>query len=110
MCIALIPIRHIAEQHAITKIRCPSCLKLFGRHHALIAHVETSEKCNLKHSDKFGQALDEFSGGFLSHKVVAHPDLKAEEDGYEVGYIKYESAVPAGWEERDETTVVGTKL
>ncbi len=82
----------------------------FGSHHAFIAHVESSGKCALKHSNKFGQALDEFSGGFLSHKIVRHPDLKAEEDGYEVGYIKYESAVPAGWEEREGGTYVGTKL
>lgn len=102
--------RHITEEHAITKIRCPSCLKLFNTHHAFIAHVESSQKCTLKNSDHFGQALDEFSGGFLTCKVVGHPDLKAEEDGYQVGYIKYESAVPAGWREREESTTIGTML
>ena len=102
--------RHIADDHAITQIRCPSCLKLFKAHHALIAHVENTQKCKIKHSSKFGEALDEFSGGFLHHKIVGHPDLKADEDGYQVGFVKYESAVPATWEECAETTTIGTKL
>ncbi|KIW03607.1 uncharacterized protein PV09_05360 [Verruconis gallopava] len=97
--------RHIDKEHMLKKIRCPLCFKVFKSHHALIEHVERSSKCAIKHSRKFGQTLDEFSGGFLSHTIAAHPDLKAEDDGYEVGYVKFKSTVPTGWEKREQVTV-----
>lgn len=102
--------RHITEMHAITKIRCPSCLKLFRAFHALIAHVESSQKCKIKYSNRFGQALEEFSGGFLTSQVVPHPDLAKDKDNYQVHFIQYSSAVPAGWEERKDGTTIGTDL
>ena len=71
--------------------------------------METSDKCQIKRTQSYGKALDEFSGGFLSTEVIAHPDLKAE-DGYTVGMHKYESTVPPGWEERVESTTIGTKV
>lgn len=100
--------RHISTEHAITQIRCPCCLKLFKAHYALIAHVESSDKCNIRNSSKFGQALDEFSGGFLSHEIVPHPDLKAEEDGYQVAMHKYDATVPASFREKVKGTTIGT--
>jgi hypothetical protein len=56
----------------------------------------TSTTDILKYSQKFGQALDEFSGGFIAHSIESYPDLDAEDDGYEVAYVKYQSTVPSG--------------
>ena len=72
--------------------------------------MENSNECRIRASDRFGQALDELTGGFLSHEVVPHPDLVAEEDGYSVAMHKYEASVPPGWEERVETTTIGKKI
>jgi hypothetical protein len=98
--------RHISEEHAIQTVRCPSCLKLFKTYTGLIAHFESAgSRCRLKGSEKFGQAIDLFSGGFLAANVERRPDISVAEDGFVVGHMKYEAAVPQDFAQQDATTV-----
>jgi hypothetical protein len=107
--------KHIEDQHKIDRIRCPSCLKLFKTYTSLIAHCEsTSSSCRLAKSDKFGQIVDEFSGGFLTAKKVARPDNDKEIDGTTISYAKFEATTPADFqreiEDQRDVIVVGTNL
>ena len=107
--------RHVEDQHKIDRIRCPSCLKLFKSYTALIAHCESaSSSCRLAKSDKLGQMIDEFSGGFLTANIVARPDNNREIDGTTISYAKFEVTTPAELqkeiEDQREAIVVGTDL
>lgn len=87
--------QHITDQHRIDRIRCPQCLKLFKSHTALISHCENStSKCRLNRSDRFGQIMDEFSGGFLAARRTRRPDNDVVVDGGRIDYIKFQSCVP----------------
>ncbi|KKY27809.1 putative c2h2 finger domain [Diplodia seriata] len=105
---------HINTEHGISQQRCPQCLKLFKSTTALVAHCEApTSECGISRSDRFGQAIDQFSGGFLGAKDARRPDftLADREDrfvdkkreakepgsGYKVGMIKYESTLPLDW-------------
>jgi hypothetical protein len=107
--------KHVEDQHKIDRIRCPSCLKLFKSYTALIAHCESaSSTCRLAKSDKLGQVIDEFSGGFLTAKRVARPDNDKKIDGTIISYAKFEATTPAEFqkeiEDQKNVTVVGTDL
>lgn len=87
--------KHITDKHKIDRIRCPQCLKLFKSHTALISHCENATaRCKLNRSDRFGQIMDEFSGGFLTAKRTRRPDNEVEIDGGRIDYVKFESCVP----------------
>ncbi|KAL1619798.1 hypothetical protein SLS54_006394 [Diplodia seriata] len=105
---------HINTEHGISQQRCPQCLKLFKSTTALVAHCEApTSECGISRSDRFGQAIDQFSGGFLGAKDARRPDftladrqdrfvdkkMKERElgSGYKVGMIKYESTLPLDW-------------
>jgi len=107
--------KHIEDQHKIDRIRCPSCLKLFKSYTGLIAHCESaSSTCRLAKSDKLGQMIDEFSGGFLNVDRVARPDNDRKIDGTTISYAKFEVTTPADFQreidDQKEVTVVGTDL
>ncbi|KAI9827347.1 MAG: hypothetical protein M1819_006989 [Sarea resinae] len=64
------------------KLRCPCCLRLFDTATALIQHCETAtSRCRINQSDKYGVAIDQFSGGLLEAK-----------GRHEDGTIKYKGA------------------
>ncbi|OJD30464.1 c2h2 finger domain [Diplodia corticola] len=105
---------HINTIHGISQQRCPQCLKLFRSTTALVAHCEApTSECGISRSDRFGQAIDQFSGGFLGAKDAQRPDFtladrqdryvdkkhdkKERGSGYKIGMIKYESTLPLDW-------------
>lgn len=107
--------KHVEDEHKIDRIRCPSCLKIFKSYTALIAHCESaSSSCRIAKSDKLGQMIDEFSGGFLTAKKIARPDNDREIDGTTISYTKFEATTPGDLEKeienQREATVVGTDL
>ncbi|GME28800.1 putative C2H2 finger domain protein [Neofusicoccum parvum] len=103
---------HISTIHAIAQLRCPQCLKLFKSVTALVAHCEAAtSNCGISRSDRFGQAIDKFSGGFLGARDAHRPDFTEEDrkdrigddekimpgSGFKIGMIKYESTLPIDW-------------
>lgn len=85
---------HINSTHKIDRIRCPQCLKLFKSHTALISHCESvNSRCRLNRTERFGQIMDEFSGGFLSARRERRPDCD-ERDGTRIEFVKFGSCVP----------------
>ncbi|KAK0609871.1 Zinc finger protein 560 [Lasiodiplodia hormozganensis] len=105
---------HINTIHGISQQRCPQCLKLFKSTTALVAHCEApASTCGISRSDRYGQAIDQFSGGFLGAKDARRPDFTEAEredkytdktktekhagSGYKIGMIKYESTLPLDW-------------
>lgn len=95
--------RHITSIHRITEFRCPSCLRLFKSATALVAHCETaSARCRISGTRKFGQAIDEFSGGFLEVKGKKRPDVNRFDDGFDLGYNKYDASTPVDWDRSEE--------
>ncbi|TID18580.1 hypothetical protein E2P81_ATG06490 [Venturia nashicola] len=102
---------HLESAHPIDQRRCPCCQKWFKTYAGLVSHCEAqNSRCGISYSERFGQAIDEFSGGFLRAEPAARPDLTADKDGYQLGYMKYEASVPHDWEKEAEKTVVGTAL
>ncbi|OCK78887.1 hypothetical protein K432DRAFT_417708 [Lepidopterella palustris CBS 459.81] len=106
---------HIRNSHRMSEVRCPSCLRLFKTSAALVAHCETGlGRCQIARSSNFNQALDEFSGGFLSASYVLRPDhvpdfsnaTDAEGEWQPqpvpVGYTQYESTKPPDWRDPQE--------
>ncbi|KAE9965352.1 hypothetical protein BLS_007688 [Venturia inaequalis] len=102
---------HLENVHPIDQRRCPRCQKWFKSYAALISHCEApNSRCGISYTDKYGLAIDEFSGGFLRAEPAARPDLTAEKDGYQLAYMKYEACVPHDWEKEVEKTIIGTEL
>ncbi|SLM38354.1 Zinc finger, C2H2-like [Lasallia pustulata] len=53
--------------HKTTDHRCPACLKIFKSPTALTQHMEApTNRCNIKETANFGQAISLVSGGYLS--------------------------------------------
>lgn len=73
--------------------RCPGCFRTFKTTAALIAHCESSTaRCKINDAPKYGQIIDELSGGAI------------QTSGYhEDGSIRYE----AGKLEMPKTTTIG---
>ncbi|EKG20504.1 Zinc finger C2H2-type protein [Macrophomina phaseolina MS6] len=103
---------HINTVHGISQRRCPHCLKLFKSVTALVAHCEAStSQCGISRSSRYGEVIDQFSGGFLGAKDAHRSDItewqrqdKLGDDGqlmhgsgYRIGMTKYESTLPADW-------------
>jgi hypothetical protein len=76
---------------AVCSNRCPGCLRIFKTTSALIAHFEApSARCDINDSQRYGQILDELTGGII------------QASGFnEDGTVKYE----AGKLELNTTTV-----
>lgn len=102
---------HLELVHPIDQRRCPRCQKWFKSYTALISHCEApNSRCGISYTHKFGQAIDEFSGGFLKAEPAARPDLTMEKDGYRLAYMNYESSVPHDWEKKVDTPAIETRL
>ncbi|KAJ9665292.1 hypothetical protein H2201_004584 [Coniosporium apollinis] len=89
---------HIKTFHRPSQLRCPSCLKLFKSITALVSHCEAANsRCSIQRSERFGQAIDEFSGGFLGVREAEREDISEEVDGYVVEYTRFEGTLPPDW-------------
>ncbi len=81
------------------QVRCPACLKLFKTTAALVAHCEAPNgRCKIATTNQFGQAIDEFSGGFLNAYETMRPDDS------DVTFVKYEAWTPPDWNDKAQTT------
>lgn len=50
----------------LTRISCPSCLRIFKTTSALVAHCESATtRCKINQSANYRQIMDEISGGVL---------------------------------------------
>ena len=87
----------------MSDVRCPSCLKLFKSSTALVAHCESPlSRCHISKSNKYGQVIDELSGGFLGARHIIRPEVDVKNDNHIVGYNQYESTKPPDWKEPGE--------
>ncbi|KAI9713125.1 MAG: hypothetical protein M1820_001110 [Bogoriella megaspora] len=74
--------QHMVTAHAVTRLRCPYCLKIFPTSAALMAHCEsTSDRCKIADTRDYPQFIDELTGGFLT--VKSGVDHKSKEPLYE---------------------------
>lgn len=56
------------------RLRCPACLRIFKSATALVQHAESqSYKCDIRESEKYRQAVDQITGGFID-AVGKHAD------------------------------------
>ncbi|KAH5047925.1 hypothetical protein HBI23_230290 [Parastagonospora nodorum] len=115
--------RHIMEDHRITRMKCPMCLKYFKSATALMAHCESrGARCEINKADDFSIFLDRISGGFLGVQEKTRPDhlnnpstlLHNEETGrmehYRppvANYLQYSVTKPPDWKEPVRSTVIG---
>ncbi|KAF2838266.1 hypothetical protein M501DRAFT_935693 [Patellaria atrata CBS 101060] len=102
---------HVNENHQIKDWRCPCCLKLFKSVSSLISHCESPvARCELSNKKNFGQAIDEFTGGFLSARRELRPDI-TEHDirnlDLRVTWNKFTSSKPIDWKGPKKDVVVG---
>lgn len=59
---------HLASgAHRAAREQCPGCLRRFNGAAALVQHMESaSERCRIKESRHFGNAMTIVSGGYLA--------------------------------------------
>ena len=115
--------RHILEDHRITRVNCPSCLKYFKSVTALVCHCESrGSKCQISKADDFSLFLDKLTGGFLTVEEKTRPDflnnptvtVKNAETGKlenytppTASYLQYSVTKPSDWKERAKTVTIG---
>jgi hypothetical protein len=111
------------EDHRITRMKCPMCLKYFKSATALMAHCESrGARCEINKAEDFNIFLDRLSGGFLGVEEKTRPDhlnnpsrlLPNQDTGrlerYKptvASYLQYEVTTPPDWKEPDRSTLVG---
>ncbi|KAF2470105.1 uncharacterized protein BDR25DRAFT_262767 [Lindgomyces ingoldianus] len=112
--------KHIMDDHRITTMRCPSCLKKYRSATALVAHCESrSSKCRVSQAEDFNVFLDRLTGGFLSVDEKTRPEFiynptvtfRNSETGVverykppTASYLQYETTKPADWKEPERKT------
>jgi hypothetical protein len=110
------------EDHRITRMKCPMCLKYFKSAAALMAHCESrGAKCQINKADDFNIFLDRLSGGFLGVEEKTRPDhlnnptvfLPDEDTGRiekytppVASYLQYMVTKPPDWKEPDRAVKV----
>jgi hypothetical protein len=115
--------RHILNDHRITRMKCPSCLKYFKSCTALMCHCESrGSRCQINKADNFSIFLDKLTGGFLSVQEKTRPEflhnpavnVKNIETGkfepYQpptASYLQYEATKPADWKEKTASLTIG---
>jgi hypothetical protein len=115
--------RHIMNDHRITRMKCPMCLKYFKSATALMAHCESrGARCEINKAEDFNIFLDRISGGFLGVEEKIRPDhlnnpsvlITNEETGrierYNppvASYLQYTVTKPPDWKEPVRTKVIG---
>ncbi|GAB1743090.1 hypothetical protein NU219Hw_g8946t1 [Hortaea werneckii] len=66
---------HLSWAHLRTNLSCTTCLKRFGSATALVAHIESTQRCRIKDSSNYHMLLDFISGGFLEATKVRQPSI-----------------------------------
>ncbi|KAI7707457.1 hypothetical protein KC353_g11625 [Hortaea werneckii] len=66
---------HLSWAHLRTNFSCTTCLKRFGSATALVAHIESTQRCRIKDSSNYHMLLDFISGGFLEAMKVRQPSI-----------------------------------
>ncbi|CZT18982.1 uncharacterized protein RCC_04827 [Ramularia collo-cygni] len=66
---------HIKYCHTRTKFRCEGCFRHFKSAAPLVAHVESTRKCGIRGSEKFGKFFESITAGFLKSKYVGEPKI-----------------------------------
>lgn len=85
-------------------------MKLFKSTTALVSHCEApNARCRISKSSRFGQAIDEFSGGFLGARTARRPDIN-DTDTAHTSYTKYEATKPPGWKSMEVEGVTVTTV
>jgi hypothetical protein len=103
------------NDHRITRMKCPTCLKYFKSATALMSHCESrGARCQINKADNFNIFLDRLSGGFLGVKEITRPDhlnnptvmVTNEETGrmerYKppvASYLQYAVTTPPDWQD-----------
>ncbi|EME86260.1 uncharacterized protein MYCFIDRAFT_82185 [Pseudocercospora fijiensis CIRAD86] len=67
--------QHIELAHLRSFYRCEGCYKRFNTCAALVGHVEATQKCGIRQSDKFKKFINEVTGGFLVAERVAESKI-----------------------------------
>jgi hypothetical protein len=114
--------KHIMNDHRITRMKCPMCLKYFSSAFALMAHCESrGAKCQINKADDFNIFLDRLSGGFLGVEEKTRPDhldnptvmIRNADSGrmekYKppvASYLQYMVTKPPDWKEPVKTAAV----
>ncbi|RMY89353.1 hypothetical protein D0862_10231 [Hortaea werneckii] len=66
---------HLSWAHLRTNFSCTTCLKRFVSATALVAHIESTQRCRVKDSSNYHVLLDSISGGFLEATKVRQPSI-----------------------------------
>lgn len=106
------------DEHRISKMKCPYCLKHYKSATALVAHCESrGSRCQINKADDFGTFLDRLTGGFLGVEekvrpdhlynptvVVANPETGRLEKYRPptATYLQYSVTKPVDWKERED--------
>jgi hypothetical protein len=114
---------HILNDHRITRMKCPTCLKYFKSATALIAHCESrGAKCEINKAENYNIFLDRISGGFLGVQEKIRPDhlnnpvvlIKNKENHHMeryvppvASYLQYMVTKPPDWKEPMGVKVIG---
>jgi hypothetical protein len=78
----------LSPAHTGGTIRCPSCLRIFKSHSALVSHCENAtQRCKISKSANFRQIIDQISGGIL----------EIGEGRFADGTVKYLAADKTFW-------------
>lgn len=66
---------HLRISHIAMDFRCPSCKKAFARPSALVAHTDSSSKCQVAGTAYYKALIEEVTAGFLKAKRLAVPKI-----------------------------------
>ncbi|KAI7160201.1 hypothetical protein KC352_g26994, partial [Hortaea werneckii] len=66
---------HLSWAHLRTNFSCTTCFKRFVSATALVAHIESTQRCRVKDSSNYHVLLDSISGGFLEATKVRQPSI-----------------------------------
>jgi hypothetical protein len=103
------------DEHRISKMRCPVCLKHYKSCAALVSHCESrGSKCFINKTENFATFLDRITGGFLGVRERIRPEFinnptvmvvnpeTGKLEKYQpptATYLQYEVTKPADWKE-----------
>jgi hypothetical protein len=116
-------VKHIMNDHRVTRIKCPMCLKSYPTVGSLIAHCESrGMNCQINKADDYNIFLDRITGGFLGVREQIHPEhlnnptvlITNQQTGRiekftppVAIYLQYYVTTPPDWKEPVKATVVG---
>lgn len=68
---------HKPGENAATRLNCSHCGACFTLRSALLGHMETSNKCHIRHQEAYGRAVGKLTGNILN---VVRPTAENIED------------------------------